>query len=145
MLQWHRWKHNQLSDSLRLSYEASSIGPSSSPSARLARISIRVRAKRDQSSAWATDSWRETQACGIKHRLDTFVWCRVHHTWTPTVAACKQSLLRMLGRIFYIHNTRVDINIILKIQFRASLKKKQPSHSFECSWSRGAVGAGLSQ
>lgn len=31
-------------------YEASSIGPSSSPSARLARISIRVQAKRVQSS-----------------------------------------------------------------------------------------------
>lgn len=38
------------------SYEASSIGPSSSSSAWLARISIRVRAKRPQSSAWVADS-----------------------------------------------------------------------------------------
>lgn len=41
------------------SYEASSIGPSSSLSAWLARISIRVRAKRPQSSACVADSWKD--------------------------------------------------------------------------------------
>lgn len=56
-------KNKKHSDSLhfglRVLYEASSIGPSSSPSARLARISISVRAKRPQSSLWATESCKD--------------------------------------------------------------------------------------
>lgn len=58
-----------------LFYEASSIGPSSSPSARLARISIRVRAKRPQSSVWANDSCREHQ-----RNTGTWRWALGGHT-----------------------------------------------------------------